>query len=81
MCDDVKVSRVLVDDAVLVGRRSGSEVGARFLAADVNPPAQGFYERCGFIALEKESKRGLIPMVLDLAPGAWLLLSNWPITR
>ena len=74
--DDVKVGQALMDHAVLVGRKSGEEIGARFLAADVNPPAVGFYEQCGFIALgsdhaeEKKRNRGLIPMVLDLAPAA-----------
>ena len=75
--DDVKVGQALVDHAVLVGRKSGGEVGARFLAADVNPPAAGFYERSGFIALasgsdelERKRDQGLIPMVLDLAPSA-----------
>ncbi len=70
---DLHIGRALIEHAMLVGRRSGSDIGARFLAADVNPPAQGFYERCGFTNLgaeahEKARARGLLPMVLDLHP-------------
>jgi ribosomal protein S18 acetylase RimI-like enzyme len=68
---DVKIGRALVDHAILVGRRQGEQVGARFLAADVNPPALGFYERCGFVSLRSEQEAaGLIPMVYDLQPRA-----------
>jgi ribosomal protein S18 acetylase RimI-like enzyme len=73
--DDLKVGRALVDHAVLVGREAGSQIGARFLAADVNPPAQGFYERCGFRSLAGQvgelidkRERGMVPMVFDLHP-------------
>lgn len=72
--DDMHVGRALVDHAVLVGLDAGRQIGARFLVADVNPPAQGFYERCGFVSLtsqeeqEQAEKRGLVPMVLDLHP-------------
>jgi hypothetical protein len=59
----------------LVGVEAGKNIGARFLAADVNPPSEGFYARCGFSSLESEAteveekrKRGMVPMVLDLHP-------------
>lgn len=72
---DVKVGRSLIEHAQFVGVELGGRIGARFLTADVNPPAQGFYERCGFVslagegdALQKARERGLIPMVRDLHP-------------
>lgn len=42
------IGTALVDHAVLVARDAGKDIGARFLAADVNPSSQGFYERYGF---------------------------------
>jgi len=72
---DIHVGRALIDHSILIGVEVGKKVGARFLAADVNPPAEGFYERCGFIALASEAEalqrkreQGRIPMVLDLHP-------------
>ena len=72
---ELHVGRALVEQAILVAKKTGDEIGARFLAADVNPPAQGFYERCGFVSLAGESeeledkrKRGMVPMILDLRP-------------
>jgi GNAT superfamily N-acetyltransferase len=71
------VGRSLMDHAKLVGSEAGVRIGARFLAADVNPPAQGFYEKCGFKSLasdveelKNKRERGLIPMVFDLRPRA-----------
>lgn len=75
--DDVHVGRALIEHAILVAQEAGKSIGARFLAADVNPPAEGFYERCGFVALASEAEalqrkrdQGRIPMVLDLHPHA-----------
>jgi GNAT superfamily N-acetyltransferase len=75
--DDVHVGRALVEHAILVGVEIGGQIGSRFLAADVNPPAEGFYECCGFTALagtnealERKRKQGRVPMVLDLHPHA-----------
>jgi ribosomal protein S18 acetylase RimI-like enzyme len=69
------VGTALLDQAVLVAKRAGSEIGARFLAADVNPPAQGFYQSYGFVSLgskneelQRKRERGMVPMVLDLHP-------------
>jgi ribosomal protein S18 acetylase RimI-like enzyme len=73
--DDVRVGTALVEHAILVAREAGKSIGTRFLAADVNPPAQGFYDRCGFTSLggasedlEKKRAKGMVPMVLDLHP-------------
>lgn len=73
--EDIHVGRALVDHAILVGVEVGGKIGSRFLAADVNPPAEGFYERCGFTALagttealERKRQQGRVPMVLDLHP-------------
>lgn len=72
---ELRIGSALVDHAVLVGREAGDRVGARFLTADVNPSAEGFYERCGFVSLlgqsadlTKRREKGLIPMVMDLRP-------------
>ena len=69
------IGTALIEHAVLIGTRTGDNLGARFLAADVNPPAAGFYERCGFISLAgegpellKKREKGLLPMVRDLRP-------------
>ena len=74
---DIHIGSALIDQAIAVGREGGRGVGARFLAADVNPPAQGFYEKCGFLSLagkgehlQQKRERGLTPMVLDLYPTA-----------
>jgi GNAT superfamily N-acetyltransferase len=80
------VGSALVEHAVFAGREIGSRIGARFLTADVNPSAMGFYESCNFRSLlgqteelKRTRKRGLIPMVIDLWPNlAGELLSSNP---
>jgi ribosomal protein S18 acetylase RimI-like enzyme len=74
---ELRVGSALVDHAVFVGLETGRSVGARFLTADVNPAAQGFYEKYGFESLlgqsddlKKRRGKGLVPMVLDLWPGS-----------
>lgn len=71
------VGRALIDHSVLVAIETGQKIGARFLAADVNPPAEGFYDHCGFVGLsgevdvlKRKREQGRVPMFLDLHPHA-----------
>lgn len=69
---DVAVGTALLEHAQLVGREVGESIGARFLAADVNPASVAFYKRAGFVSLKADAGKpgALTPMMLDLRPMA-----------
>lgn len=66
-CRNQGIGRGAIKHIIMLAKKLNEFVACRFIILDAKPHAQSFYEKIGFVVIEKAKKReNSLPMLFDL---------------